>query len=67
MQKNFKKLLKYDLVVQRRMLALELIEIFRLFFIFIFFFGRGSCRGSKFLFIELNKILKNLTLNILYM
>lgn len=39
MQKNFKKLLKYDLVVQRRMLALELIEIFRLFFIFIFFFG----------------------------
>lgn len=59
MQKNFKKLLKYDLVVQRRMLALELIEIFRLFFIFIFFFWRGgSCRGSKFLFIELNKILK---------
>lgn len=66
MQKNFKKLLKYDLVVQRRMLALELIEIFRLFFIFIFWRG-GSCRGSKFLFIELNKILKNLTLNILYM
>lgn len=64
MQKNFKKLLKYDLVVQRRMLALELIEIFRLFFIFIFI---CSCRGSKFLFIELNKILKNLTLNILYM
>lgn len=42
MQKNFKKLLKYDLVVQRRMLALELIEIFRLFFIFIFFFFGGE-------------------------